>query len=364
MSSGEPLEAVGSSQAQIPQNRKSKIQNPKSPYAAELTVEYQPNAIQIDSFLIRHFRNYTSWRMQRIVRAGAATINGAVAGETDRVFKGQTVTIRLLEPPDKLLAADPFDVPAPYSDPWIVVVEKPAGIIAHPTGEHHTRTLANILQHWADERAPRKGLIRPGLVHRLDRQTSGVMVLALHHLAHRRLSEGFEQGRVSKCYLALVEGRMRDDQGVIDLPIGRARTGHCVLMSARGDAIDKRPAKTRFEVLERFEHYTLVRARPATGRNHQIRVHFAQIGHPLVGDEFYEAYGKIKPLRMAGEVPEDEIDDAADGIETGLPIRRHALHAESLAFAHPITQLWMEFRAELPGDFAETLAALRRSDPG
>jgi 23S rRNA pseudouridine1911/1915/1917 synthase len=332
------------------------------PFAAELIVEHELSGIRIDSFLIRHFRNYTSWRMQRIVRAGGATINGGPASETDRVREGQCVRIRLLEPPDKLLTSDPFDIPVQYADPWIVVVEKPAGIIAHPTGEHHTQTLANILQHWADQRAPLKGLIRPGLVHRLDRQTSGVMVLALHHLSHRRLSEGFEQGRISKCYLALVHGRVRDDRGRIDLPIGRARTGHCVLMSARGDAIEPRPARTGYEVLERFADYTLVRARPATGRNHQIRVHFAQIGHPLVGDEFYESYGKIKPLRMAGEVPEDELDDPAEGIDTGLQIRRHALHAERLAFAHPITQLWMEFAAELPADFTEALAALRTTD--
>ena len=329
------------------------------PFTADLIVEHELSGIRIDSFLIRHFRNYTSWRMQRIVRAGGATINGAQAGETDRVRQGQCVHIRLLEPPDKLLASEPFEIRVQYADPWIVVVEKPAGIIAHPTGEHHTRTLANILQHWADRHSPLRGLIRPGLVHRLDRQTSGVMVLALHHLSHRRLSEGFEQGRISKCYLALVHGCVRDDRGMIDLPIGRARTGHCVLMSARGDAIEPRPAKTRYEVLERFAGFTLVRARPATGRNHQIRVHFAQIGHPLVGDEFYEAFGKIKPLRMAGEVPEDEPDGAADGIETGLPIRRHALHAERLAFAHPITQLWTEFAAEPPADFTATLSELR-----
>lgn len=314
--------------------------------------------MRIDSFLIRHFRNYTSWKMQRIVRAGGATIDCTPASETDRVQTGQRVRLRLLEPPDKLLAADEQPIPVLYADPWIAVIHKPAGIIAHPTGEHHTRTLANVLQHWIDQRAPLRGLMRPGLVHRLDRQTSGVMVIALHHLSHRRLSTAFENGRVGKTYVVLVEGRLAKDEGTIDWPIGRARTGQHVLMSARGDAIDARPACTRYRVIERFANHTLVEARPATGRNHQIRVHFAQLGHPLVGDEFYEAFGKIKPLRMAGEVT--DADDAEEGgIVTGLPIRRHALHAAQLAFAHPISQLWMEFSAPLPEDFAATIAELR-----
>jgi 23S rRNA pseudouridine1911/1915/1917 synthase len=184
------------------------------------------------------------------------------------------------------------------------------------------------------------------------------MVIALHHLSHRRLSTAFENGRVSKMYVALCEGRIAKDEGTIAWPIGRARTGQHVLMSARGDAIDARPACTRYRVLERFDSYTLVEAMPATGRNHQIRVHFAQLGHPLVGDEFYEAFGKIKPLRMAGEV--DELDDVDEGkIVTGLPIRRHALHAGRLAFAHPISQLWLEFSAPLPEDFCATLEQLR-----
>lgn len=327
------------------------------PYRAELIVERELNGVRIDSFLVKHFRNYTPWRMQRIVRAGGATINHAPARETDRVFEGQEVSIRLLEAPDKLLASDPGPLEILYADPWMVVINKPAGIIAHPTGEHHTGTLANRLQHWLDQRAVPRGVLRPGLVHRLDRQTSGVIVLALHHLSHRRLSEAFEDGRVQKTYLALVERRMRDDRGQIDLPIGRTATGRHILMSARGDAIDPRPARTRYEVAGRFENSTLVRAYPATGRNHQIRVHFAQLGHPLVGDEFYEAYGKIKPLRMAGEVDLDpEGDDRA--VETGLPIRRHALHAERLCLAHPITQVWMEFAASLPQDFRETIRQL------
>jgi 23S rRNA pseudouridine1911/1915/1917 synthase len=327
------------------------------PYQATLVVERELNGVRIDSFLVKHFRNYTPWRMQRIVRAGGATIDHAPARDTDRVFEGQEVSVRLLEAPDKLLAADPGPLEVLYSDPWMVVVNKPAGMIAHPTGEHHTGTLANRLQYWLNQRASPPGLLRPGLVHRLDRQTSGVIVLALHHLAHRRLSEGFEDGRVQKTYVALVEGWPREDRGEIALPIGRTATGRHILMSARGDAIDARPARTRFEVVRRFGAWTLVRAYPATGRNHQIRVHFAQIGHPLVGDEFYEAYGKIKPLRMAGEVDPDG-DDEHRAVETGLPIRRHALHAERLCLAHPITQVWMEFAAPLPEDFRTTIRRL------
>lgn len=325
----------------------------------ELVVEKELSGLRIDSFLIRHFRNYTSWRIQRIVRAGAATIDDAPAAETDRVRVGQRVRMRLLEPPDKLLAADPLPMQVLYADPWIAVVNKPAGIIVHPTGEHHTGTLANVLQHWLNERAPFRGLLRPGLVHRLDRQTSGVMVVALHHLSHRRLGAAFESGRVRKTYVALIAGRVARDAGTIDLPIGRARTGQHVLMSARGDALDPRPACTRYRVLERFADDTLVEARPATGRNHQIRVHFAQLGHPLVGDEFYEAFGKIKPLRMAGEV-EDSDEAGGIGIATGLPIRRHALHAARLAFAHPISQMWLEFAASPPEDFASTVEELKR----
>jgi len=340
----------------VPPRGRSTINDPP---VFDLIVERELRGQRIDSFLIRHFRNYTSWRMQRIVRAGGATIDCAPASETDRVHTGQRIRLRLLEPPDKLLAADDAPIPVLYADPWIAVVHKPAGIIAHPTGEHHTRTLANVLQHWVDQRAPWRGLMRPGLVHRLDRQTSGVMVIALHHLSHRRLGNAFENGRVSKTYVALCEGRIAKDEGTIDWPIGRAQTGQLVLMSARGDAIETRAACTRYRVLERFDRCTLVEAKPATGRNHQIRVHFAQLGHPLVGDEFYEAFGKIKPLRMAGEVDDaDEVEGG--GIATGLPIRRHALHAERLAFAHPISDLWLEFSAPLPEDFAATVAMLRK----
>ncbi len=321
--------------------------------AYELIVEPEANGIRIDSFLVRHFRNYTSWRMQRIVREGGVTIHHAPALQTDRVFSGQIVRIRLLEPPDKLLESTEMPLDVIYRDPWMLVVNKPAGVIVHPVGEDQTETLTNGLQRLLDESSPMRGIMRPGMVHRLDRQTSGAIAIALTHQAHAALCGAFESSRVAKTYLALLEGVVQADQGTIDLAIGRARTGKQVLMSCRGDALDRKPAKTAYEVVARFPQHTLVLAKPRTGRNHQIRVHFATLGHPLVGDEFYETNGRFKPFYadLDPEMPRE--------IETGLPIRRHALHAIHLELAHPISGAWLKFSANLPSDFADTIACLR-----
>lgn len=298
----------------------------------------------------------------RLVRAGQVTVDHVLADETVRVFAGQAVRVQLIEPPDRVLESYSADIPIVYSDPWILVVDKPAGLIAHPTGEFQINSLANVLQSYIDQMSPLKGLLRAGIVHRLDRQTSGLMVVALTHQAHRNLSMGFEAGRVSKSYLALTEGVFKSDAGTLKHPIGRAITGRHVLMSCRGDAIDARPSQTNYQVIERYRQQTLVKATPLTGRNHQIRVHFAHLGHPLIGDEFYKAHGQFHPFRPKGspaaEDPEDEESDTGPR-ETGLPIRRHALHASQLAFAHPLSGIWMEFHSPIPDDFRETISILR-----
>ncbi|SFH86988.1 RluA family pseudouridine synthase [Planctomicrobium piriforme] len=322
----------------------------------EFVVEPDASGIRIDSFLIRHLRNYSSWRLQRIVREGGATINNAPAEQTDRVFSGQRICVRLLEPPDKLLDPAPLDLEVLYEDPWMMVVNKPAGVIVHPVGEDQSGTLANVLQRLLDERSPIRGLLRPGIVHRLDRQTSGAIAVAITHDAHAALSASFEASRVAKTYLALVEGRVEVDSGSLDWAIGRARSGRHVLMSCRADAVDRKPARTYYEVVERFENHTLVLAKPRTGRNHQIRVHFAALGHPLVGDEFYETQGRFKPFHA-------DIDaETSREVETGLPIRRHALHALKLELAHPVSGAWLEVSAPPPEDFQETLRVLRTGD--
>lgn len=329
----------------------------------ELIVERDLHGIRIDSFLARHFRNYTTWRLSRIVRAGGVTIDQTPIEETRRVVRGERVQVRLLEPPDKLLTPEPRELPVVYSDAWMLVVDKPAGLIAHPTGDYQTGTLVNVCQYLLDRQTPQPGLLRPGIVHRLDRQTSGLMVVATNHRAHAELTGSFEQGRVVKRYIALVEGRVEAEAGVIDLPIGRARAGRGVLMSCRADAVDRKPAVTRYRVLARYRTHTLLEAQPLTGRNHQIRVHFAHIGHPLAGDEFYLAKGAIRSIRAAIRAELSGLADELEGMP-GPPLEavegRHFLHAARLELPHPITGLWMVFSSPLPTDLQSRLEQLIR----
>ena len=267
---------------------------PPFPFTAELVVERYLSGVRIDSFLARHFRNYTPWKLQRIVAAGQVKLDGNTVEIAERVYQGDTVSIRLIEPPDKVHRPQPLAVDIVYEDAWLIVVDKPPGQIVHPAGDLQTGTLCNALQHHFDQQTAWPGLLRPGIVHRLDRMTSGLIVVAKEHLAHRQLSIQFQQERISKSYLALVEGVLADERGTIDVPIGTSPEAGSVLMSCSPEAGDRRPSRTDYEVLARGPEHTLVRARPRTGRNHQIRLHMAEIGHPVVGDEFYGPYGAIK----------------------------------------------------------------------
>ncbi len=304
------------------------------PYTAVVTVEGYLDREKIDRFLTRHFRNYTRQRMQRLIRAGNVWIDDVPAEPRFRVRAGQKVRVRLIEPPDQLIEAQELPLDILYEDEHLIAVNKPPRQSAHPGGNYHDGTLANALQYYLDGQTPLRGLLRPGIVHRLDRLTSGVIVACKDHLSHRNLSLAFQAGRVEKIYWALVAGHLRDNVGEIDAAIGYAPQS--ARMSTDPTATSAKAAVTRFRVIERFdEPYSLVEAKPLTGRLHQIRVHLAGIGHPIVADDFY------------GTSPDVELID------------RQALHAEEIAFAHPITGEAVVIAAPLPADFQGAIDGLR-----
>ena len=322
------------------------------PYTAELDVEPHLAGVRIDTFLSRRFRSYTTWRLMRLVRAGQVFVNGEPAVTRHRVYPGQKIRVRLLEPPDDLIPAEPIPFEVLFEDDSLLVVNKPAGLIIHPTGETPRGSLVNAAQHYLDQTSDWPGLLKPGIVHRLDMDTSGVVVIAKDHVSHRELSLQFERGRVAKSYLAVVEGQVPNEQGIIELPIGRA--AGTALMSCQADALEARVSVTAYEIVERLPHHTLVKVKPRSGRMHQIRIHFAAIGHPLLGEEFYAPFGVLRPPRKPPN---------PDGTPSEPPmsphIARQALHASELSFAHPVSQDWMTVAAPLPADISAALTSLR-----
>jgi len=272
-----------------------------------------------------------------MVAAGLARVDDIPANSLQRVFRGQRISICIVEPPDKLLDAEAGHFRIVYEDPWLIVIDKPAGIVVHPVGDFQSGALTNALQQHLDSQTAARGLLRAGIVHRLDRMTSGLMVVTKEHQVHRLLSLDFPEGRLAKSYVALVEGCVPFDERTIDLPIGQHPGGRSVLMSARSDASGRRPARTKVTVLERRQRITLVECRLYTGRNHQIRVHLAEIGHPVLGDEFYGPQGAIRCM------PREESAPRAAS--------RHALHAARLGFRHPLLDAWLEFQSVPPAEF-------------
>ena len=334
----------------------------------EFIVEFFFQGKRIETFLGKHLRNWSPWLLQRMIKSGCVRVNDTPTDCNYRVQPGETVRIKLICPPDRVAVAEPLPLEVLHEDPWIIVVSKPPGQIAHPGGDYTGQTLLNVLQHHLNQQTKLPGMIRPGIVHRIDRQTSGVMVIPKNHLAHRKLTSQFEKRQVSKKYLAIVHGRLSDDSGVIDLPIGKVPNPSCTLVSAKPIAVAPRSARTSYRVLERFENYTFVEARPLTGRHHQIRIHFAESGHALLADQFYGQFGVLKDGTLI-ELPEWYNPNSGAPQPLGpivepfydpaLPLRRHALHAATLSIDHPITGQPFTFEAPLPQDMVETLNALR-----
>ncbi|RMF87358.1 MAG: RluA family pseudouridine synthase, partial [Nitrospinota bacterium] len=256
-----------------------------------------------------------------------------------------TLPSPLTTPPSPLLVGEPIPLDILYEDPYLLVINKPAGLVVHPAPGNPSGTLVNALLFHCHRLSTAGDLQRPGIVHRLDKDTSGLLVVAKDDLSHRRLAYQLKQRQIKREYLALVHGWIREEEGVIDAPIGRHPRQRKKMAVVPGSG---RPALTSFRVKERFTHFTLLQVRLQTGRTHQIRVHMAYIHHPVVGDPVYGGRGSRE---TRGEV------------RAALArLQRQALHAWRLGFWHPQSKEYLEFTAPLPADIAQVLQVLRQQE--
>lgn len=299
------------------------------------TITVVESGERIDSFVAAALTDLSRSAAQRLIAAGHVQVNGAATRAAYKVRAGDVVTVHVPPPQPVAIEPEPLPLDVVYEDGDILVVNKAAGMVVHPGAGNPSGTLVNaILAHCPDLQGI-GGELRPGIVHRLDKDTSGVLVVAKHDRAIRALQRQFKQRSVEKVYTALLIGNLAQDEGLIDAPIARHRV-HRQRMAvvAKG-----KEARTRWRVVARYRDarqrpYTLVDVHLLTGRTHQIRVHFAWLGFPLVGDV---VYGPSRPP---------------------LDAPRQFLHARSLTVAHPVTEERMTFTAPLPEDLVAVLGTL------
>ncbi len=304
--------------------------------------------------------DFSRSRIQALIRDGQVDIGGrAIEEPKKKLAGGETVTVALPEPEPPEPEGEAIPLTILHEDAALVVVDKPSGLVVHPGAGNWTGTLVNaLIHHCGDSLSGIGGIRRPGIVHRLDKETSGVMVVAKTDVAHRALSEAFADhgasGGLERAYVALVWGAPARMSGTVDAPLGRAadRVRRAVVPEGRADA---RHAVTHYRVLERFGDdgagsplASLVECRLETGRTHQIRVHMAHIGHPVLGDPDYGQGFRTKANRLP---------EPLRGMVQAFP--RQALHARLLGFDHPATGEHMRFEADLPADMAALVEAFR-----
>ncbi|MGT2910940.1 RluA family pseudouridine synthase [Streptococcus cameli] len=268
------------------------------------------------------------------IKSGQVLVNGIAKKAKYTVQVGDVITYNLPEVEEVDYLPENIALDIVYEDSDVVVVNKPQGMVVHPSAGHTSGTLVNALLYHIKDLSGINGVMRPGIVHRIDKDTSGLLMIAKNDPAHAKLAEELKDKKSLRKYITIVHGNLPNDRGVIEAPIGRSEKDRKKqAVTAKG-----KDALTRFQVLERFGDYTLVEVSLETGRTHQIRVHMAYIGHPVAGDE---VYGPRKTLKGHGQF----------------------LHAQTLGFTHPTTGELVTFTAEAPAIFQETLEKLRKNNP-
>lgn len=298
--------------------------------------EFLPMGMRLDAYVVQEIPEWTRGAVQRFIQSGHLTVNGRAAKASYHPKTGDQIVICVPEAEHTSLVAQDIPLDILFEDSSIVVLNKPPGLVVHPAAGHDDGTLVNaLLHHCGDSLSGVGGVARPGIVHRLDMDTSGCLVVAKNDQSHQSLSEQFSHRTVVKMYLALLTGYLASEAPIdVDQPIGRhpvERKLMAVLPPGKG-----REARTTFSVKQKAPQASLAEARLHTGRTHQIRVHAKYLGHPLVGDHIY---GKKQNVRFSKE--------------TGIKAPRQMLHAWKLAFRHPVSNQEMGFEAPVPADFTK-----------
>ena len=320
--------------------------NEGSPWECEVTEEDAGDRIDRHLGAALH-PTYSRSYVSGLIKDGRVLVNGERCKPSYRLEPGDRVSAELGPPPSDSPIGEPLELDLLYEDEHLAVLNKPAGLVVHPSGSHQGGTLVNgLLARYP--KIERVGVVpRPGIVHRLDKLTSGVMVVALSNPARLGLVDQFRERRVKKQYRAIVEGKVPLDSDYIDLPIGEHPKKHDRM---RIDLRDGKSSSTYYEVVKRYESFTDLKVSPISGRTHQIRLHLSHQGHPVVADGTYAKDRQIAFRRLC-EARE------AEGL-TAPRIHRQALHAARLAFTHPVDGRELSFEAPLPEDMGELLAIL------
>jgi len=305
---------------------------------------------RLDRVVAAHCKDLSRTRVQELIEATLVLLDGRGAKGSHRVHGGERITVEAQPRPPMRAEAESIPLDVIYEDDDVVAVNKPAGMTVHAGAGNPRGTLVNALLGRGQTLSQGGDLLRPGIVHRLDKDTSGIILVAKNDAAHAKLGEAFRLRTVKKTYIALVEGLLKEERGRIEFAIGRDPKRR-VRMTARRSAVlaDAREARTDWRVLARIDTTTLVEVQLHTGRTHQIRVHFSALHHPVVGDTLY------------GAAPDLNV-----GQTTLAPLGRNFLHAARLGFAHPGSGVWIDLRAPLPihlRAFLQQLAVAAGDDP-
>ncbi|KUP33506.1 MULTISPECIES: RluA family pseudouridine synthase [Bacillus] len=298
----------------------------------DITASEEQKSERIDKFLASTENGWSRTQVQLWVKDGQVVVNGSPVKSNYKIQPGDQVTVTVPEPEALDVLAEPMDLDIYYEDQDVLVVNKPRGMVVHPAPGHLTGTLVNGLMAHCTDLSGINGVMRPGIVHRIDKDTSGLLMVAKNDMAHESLVNQLVNKTVTRKYTAVVHGLISHDDGTIDAPIGRDKKDRQSMTVTR----DGKNAVTHFHVLDRFQEFTLVECQLETGRTHQIRVHMKYIGFPLAGDP---KYGPRKTIDFNGQ----------------------ALHAGILGFQHPRTDEYIEFEAPLPEDMSALIENLRKT---